>query len=43
MHATRRAQAAQFAANVLPIVREEQADDHMSCNAIAEQQPANVA
>jgi DNA invertase Pin-like site-specific DNA recombinase len=37
MRAARRAQAAQFAANVLPIIREVQATGHTSCNAIARQ------
>ena len=37
MRAARNAQAAQFAANVLPIIREVQAAGHSSFNAIAEQ------
>ena len=37
MRAARKAQAAQFAANVLPIIREVQAAGHTSFNAIAGQ------
>jgi hypothetical protein len=37
MRVARKAQAAQFAANVLPIVRDIQAADHTNLNAIAEQ------
>jgi len=37
MRVARRAQAAQFAANVLPIIRDVQAAGHTSLNAIARQ------
>ena len=37
MRVARKAQAAQFAANVLPIIREVQAAGCTSCNAIAGQ------
>jgi hypothetical protein len=37
MRVTRKAQAAQFAANVLPIIRDIQAVGHTSLNAIAGQ------
>jgi hypothetical protein len=37
MRVARKAQAAQFAANVLPIIRDIQAAGHTSFNAIAEQ------
>jgi Recombinase len=37
MRVARKAQAAQFAANVLPIIRDIQAAGHTSLNAIAEQ------
>jgi hypothetical protein len=37
MRAARKTQAAQFAANVLPIIRDIQAAGHTSLNAIAEQ------
>jgi hypothetical protein len=37
MCAARKAQAAQFAANILPIIREVQAAGHTSFNAIAGQ------
>jgi hypothetical protein len=43
MRATRKARAARFAANVLPIIRDIQAAGHISLNAIAGQlngQPA---
>jgi hypothetical protein len=37
MRVARKAQAAQFAANILPIIREVQAAGHASFNAIAGQ------
>ena len=37
MHAARKAQAAQFAANVLPIIRDIQAAGHNRLNAITGQ------
>lgn len=44
MRAARKAQAARFAANVLPIIRDVQAAGHTSCNAIAGQLKArNIA